>query len=903
MAANQKAKIPVGFVIAGKYRITRELGRGGMAAVYEAENVDIGKRVAIKVLAPELISSATVVERFLREARAVAAIRSPHICDVYDTGRLDDGRPFLVLELLEGESLYEQMVRVGQIDVPTTVEVITQACRGLVKAHAAGIVHRDLKPENIFITKDEEGHLRAKVLDFGLAKFYAPVEDDNKTQARLTREGAVFGTPAYMSPEQVRGQGGVDSRADLWALGCITYECLTGRTVWSTDQGVAMTFAQIAAAQLPDPMHYRPDLPDSFRDWFHKALHRDIETRFQTPKEFADTLAACFDMSPVSARSSRATQSDLDNARSRSSPQATLVLSPTPPPSAAEAAQRGASSDPGSKPGGTSKPEGPRSSAGTPRRQGSIINPPDTSSPGKALVVVAVAALLGGGGYLAYRSFAAPAASGNDDTPADGTSTPLPTGSAAASAAGAVASASASASASSQSPLERGLPFVPMVSKAQELIAEGDLAGAEKQLRDAFAMGAHGLPRTLLEHLEQAKSAAADKALCTLTGLGRPRTYDLADDKTRIVAASRPSIALGPSGPVMTWTENRSGAEQAFAVALDDALRAKTSPFAVTPEGQMIGRPELLPLGERFLLTYWDARGAEAGVYGRFLDADGRIASSASLIAKAVGGASWPAVAPLADGSLLVSWVAGSDKNTEDLYLRSVSPSLEASGEPLRLTALRPSPIAKARARFPAMAIDGDALRVAFRLERDPDRSTYQLFLGKSVLDLGATPAVFTAKSVDDRNMTGSSPDRALGELVQVHKDKTRVDQPSLLCATDGCYLTWGEESREGAWAAYFEKGKAAPLKYEKFAARGKRPGIALDANGKVQVVWYELGKLMTSSLDRDGIRQPSKFARVSGDQPVPSVSRGQKPGEWLVAWLDYEAGHLEPYVARVTCR
>src|SRR5512146_1034874 len=128
MALPNKAKIPVGTVLAGKYRITREIGRGGMAAVYEAADVDIGRRAAIKVLAQELTASTVVVERFLREARAAAAIRSPYICDIYDSGRLDDGRPFLVLELLEGESLYERMTKIGQIDVPTTVTVLIQAC-------------------------------------------------------------------------------------------------------------------------------------------------------------------------------------------------------------------------------------------------------------------------------------------------------------------------------------------------------------------------------------------------------------------------------------------------------------------------------------------------------------------------------------------------------------------------------------------------------------------------------------------------------------------------------------------------------------------------------------------------------------------------------------------------------
>src|SRR3954451_8725282 len=156
MVTQNQSKVPDGTLLEGKFRVTRELGRGGMAAVYEAENVDIGKRVAVKVLAAELTTSTIVVERFLREARAAAAISSPYICDVYDSGKLEDGRPFLVLELLEGESLYERMTHVRWLDPETTVAVVTQTCRGLTKAHAANIVHRDLKPENIFMTKDED---------------------------------------------------------------------------------------------------------------------------------------------------------------------------------------------------------------------------------------------------------------------------------------------------------------------------------------------------------------------------------------------------------------------------------------------------------------------------------------------------------------------------------------------------------------------------------------------------------------------------------------------------------------------------------------------------------------------------------------------------------------------------
>src|SRR5690606_2243896 len=287
MPSQNRSKVPIGTVLEGKFRITQEICRGGMAAIYEAENVDIGKRVAVKILADELLSSHVVRERFMREARAAAAIRSPFICEVYDVGMYDD-RPFLVMELLEGESLYDRMTRVRQMPVDVVVKVAAQVGRGLRKAHEAGIVHRDLKPENIFLTRDEDGELLAKIVDFGLAKFYESTSDQKNV--RRTREGALFGTPAYMSPEQAKGQGEVDHRADLWALGCIVYECLTGQTVWNVEQGVAMILAQIAGAPLPVPSKLRPDLPPTFDEWFQRALDRDPSRRFQTAQALTESL-------------------------------------------------------------------------------------------------------------------------------------------------------------------------------------------------------------------------------------------------------------------------------------------------------------------------------------------------------------------------------------------------------------------------------------------------------------------------------------------------------------------------------------------------------------------------------------------------------------------------------------
>ncbi len=870
MASTQKAKIPVGFVIAGKYRVTGELGRGGMAAVYEAENVDIGKRVAIKVLAQELTSSTIVVERFLREARAVAAIRSPFICDVYDSGKLEDGRPFLVLELLEGESLYERMVRVGQIDLETTVAVMAQACRGLVKAHAAGIVHRDLKPENIFVTKDEEGRLLAKILDFGLAKFYQPVEDGAE-QARLTRDGAVFGTPAYMSPEQVRGQGAVDARADLWALGCITYECVTGRTVWSTDQGVAMTFAQIAQGNLPDPLSFRPDLPESFRLWFRRALDKDIANRFQGPKEFADELiiATEFNAAP-NARSSEASQDIFFLTR----PGSEAAILPNSQRSTNAQESSPTAGDPVKPPAGSPEPLPSRISA----------DKQSSGGAGRSLLLVGVLGALTAGGYFAYRKYVPQP----PDTAASGSADPN---------ASAAPSAPSSALSAAVAPLphDTGLPFRPLIAEAQAMLAKGDLDGARAKMKAAVELGAHHMPQTLLQHLDAIKAGGKNEPLCKVTGIGRPRSYDLMEEKVKAVAATRPTVAVNPSGTVMVWTEMADGTEHTYAVALDEALRAKTKPFNVTPEAQLVQRPELYAAGDRFLLVYWDTKG-EPGVYARYLDQDGRIASSASKIAVAAGGAASPTVSVMPESKLLFTWTEPTDKNTEDFYARMFTSSFEPASEKVRLTAFKPSPVGRARVRFPVGAVDGDSLRLAYRFERDPERVVQHIRVPFKALTEGGVKA---------DNMTSNTPDRIAGALEVVSPAKTRAENPSMACSPNDCFVVWHEESRDGVWAAPIPIGTATPLyKREVVNNLGRNPGVGVDAKGQYQLFWFERTKLMTSRLDRDGVREPSVVGRMTtADRPEPSVSPGLVPNQWYVAWNDFEGGHPEAFVARVDCK
>jgi serine/threonine protein kinase len=903
MPSPPSAKLANGTVLAGKYRITRELGRGGMAAVYEAENVDIGKRVAIKVLAQELTASSVVVERFLREARAAAAIRSPHICDVYDSGRLEDGRPFLVLELLHGESLYERMTRVRLLDAATTIQVISQVCRGLTKAHAANIVHRDLKPENIFLTKDEEGRLLAKILDFGLAKFY--VTNDGEAQGpRLTREGAVFGTPAYMSPEQVRGQGAVDHRADLWALGCIVYECLTGRTVWNTEQGVAMTFAQIANAKLPDPLKYRPGLPPSFVAWFQRALARDIAQRFTSARELAEELSQSFAQGkpsfsaihvPSPPPSQKTTSepelepmdrlSDLppsglaasqgeDKAREGSAASVEIPVVTPPVPSARREAEPPVASGP--------SPAGPKPSRG---------------SGGRVVLGVALAAVASAGVYAGYRQL------GPRPTAPAPSSTATATASAATVAATTASATSAASVAPSASPTgvataspSATAPWQPLVSKGQEALAAGDLKSASALFKEALEKSGHGVPRNMHEHVQVALAGAAPGAPCGLRGLYRPRTHDLRmAPPIRRAHAGRPTLALGEKGPLVAWTDSHEGGEHVWVTLLGGG----GEPIDATPEASAVTRPELIAAGKKIALAYVETRSAKPGLYVRWLEPDGTIAGSPQLVAPSRG-ATHATVTRAGEGFVAVWTQMAEGDDSEDLFLRVLGPGFETKSEPLRLTdyvALGPG---KPRVRSPALAFQGapvDRMHVAYRFEREPERS-----IQHAVLDLAKLPASLPEP---DPKARARSDKLALAPAA-LNTDRSKGDNPSAACGADGCLVVWHVESGTGQSLAYLD-GKTGQVLWRKNWV-GKSPsrpavGASAQAGGDLAVSWLEAGRMSFALADKKGVSNaPIRFARVSGEQPPPHVVSTGKKGEWLVAWLDFEASFLEPYVARIGC-
>jgi len=273
-----RRQVTTGRVIAKKYRLGRELGRGGMGSVWAAEHIALGTRVAIKLI-DRTQPSTDLRRRFEQEARAAAAIRSPHAVQVFDYG-VDGATPYLVIELLEGQSLAQRLADEITLTRADTWSLVCHVVHAINRAHALGFVHRDLKPDNIFFVTTAT-HPLVKVLDFGVAKALAG------PNVILTRAGALMGTPAYASPEQVNGAP-VDARSDLWSIGVIVFECLTGLLAFNRPN-LQMLLAAICREPVVVPSDVA-DVPQGFDAWFARALERAPEQRFQSAHELRDAL-------------------------------------------------------------------------------------------------------------------------------------------------------------------------------------------------------------------------------------------------------------------------------------------------------------------------------------------------------------------------------------------------------------------------------------------------------------------------------------------------------------------------------------------------------------------------------------------------------------------------------------
>ena len=275
----------VGTVLAERYAIVRRIGEGGMGAVYEARHAIIGKRVAVKVLLEKFLENQELIARLLQEARLASSIGHENIVDVTDYGTTSDGRAFVVMEFLDGESLAQLVIRDAPLPVERSLAILRQVCSALSAAHAKGIVHRDVKPENIYLVRRGELDF-VKVVDFGVSKAVHSREEGADLQ-RLTRTGTVLGTPLYMSPEQARGGDDVDHRADIWSAGLMLYECLTGEVPFRANNYLGV-ISQVLTQETVPPSQLRPELgiPAAVDRVVMRALAKDREQRYQQMAEF-----------------------------------------------------------------------------------------------------------------------------------------------------------------------------------------------------------------------------------------------------------------------------------------------------------------------------------------------------------------------------------------------------------------------------------------------------------------------------------------------------------------------------------------------------------------------------------------------------------------------------------------
>lgn len=283
----------VGDVIADKYEVVGLLGAGGMGYVISARHTELGEMVALKFLRPEALAHEELVERFAREARAAAKIRSEHVANVLDVGRLADGTPFIVMEYLAGKDLADYLHQEGALPVSVAVEYVMQACEALAAAHAHGIVHRDIKPENLFLTQQAQGMHTIKVLDFGISKIALP-----RGKRDLVRTQMALGSPVYMSPEQIRRSDQVDARSDIWAIGCVLFELLTGVTAF--DEPSLLELSAAILEREPVPLQtLRPDASEELEQVVLRCLAKNPDERFQNVAELA---AALYPFGPRRAR-------------------------------------------------------------------------------------------------------------------------------------------------------------------------------------------------------------------------------------------------------------------------------------------------------------------------------------------------------------------------------------------------------------------------------------------------------------------------------------------------------------------------------------------------------------------------------------------------------------------------
>lgn len=280
--AHQVDALAPGDIVADRYRIDQVVGAGAMGVVFAVTDLELGRRVALKVPVAPLEFQTEIEQRLLEEARLAAQLKSGHVANVLDVNRLSTGAPFVTMELLEGESVERMLARVGRLSVPEAVHHILEACVALAEVHAHGIVHRDVKPDNLFLASELDGTVRLKLLDFGVSSF--------ALRQHACTQASPVGTPLYMAPEQIESPQSCDVRSDIWSLGAVLYELLVGRPPFDADT-IGHVLFKTLTTDAPSLRGYRPDVPERLEAAVLRCLTRDPERRFQNVVELACELA------------------------------------------------------------------------------------------------------------------------------------------------------------------------------------------------------------------------------------------------------------------------------------------------------------------------------------------------------------------------------------------------------------------------------------------------------------------------------------------------------------------------------------------------------------------------------------------------------------------------------------
>lgn len=865
----------------GQCRVLSEIGSGSLSTVYHAVQEPLGREVAVKVLKPSISSTSSFALHLEREARMLSELSHPNVSMLHEFVKTDS-QLYLVLEYIPGPDLAVLLARRPRLPPETAAIIGAAIARGLEHAHDRGIVHRDVKPANVLISLRGE----VKLIDFGIA---------HRTRRSAAGEAAeveslAFGTPAYMSPEQVKGQGTVDHRADLWALGCMAYECLTGRPVWNTEQGVAMTFAAIAASALPVPSEFRHDLPPTFDLWFRRALERDPNRRFQTARELADALARAFGESaltslrsgeldvaallnqigrpsldlddplapgasrPGTADSGRSLPQGADSARSQAQGPVSVDSARSIPQGLDSARILGAS--------GAEMP-GTATSAGSPHRRG-----------GRGMAVRYAASVVGlivtsSVAYLTWDRVLRPQVR----TQLVHSTVPyLP---------------EAPTSPSGGQGLPQDAPrWETTLGEGQQLFAIGDVAAAQEKFKHAQELGAP--PAASRAFADETKAGLAGGGDCKMSAFSRPRMA-LAGN------ALRPSVASSTKRTLVSWSDDHEqpGHQHVYAVLLDPVGRPLSRPRDLTPEAIDAGRASLVTVGDRMALVYSDKSGPEVGVRVRWIDEDGRIAGASMQVGGVRPGAYSPALQRAPDG-LFAAWDDERKRDGADLFLRHLGQELSPIGPEIRATDYSGRPGHRPAIRAPNVALANGALYLVYKVEREGKPDSIERM--RIPLD-----APSLATGLDFSAGAAIRTDRALGDVQVVSEDRSPSDSPGIGCGTEGCFVVWHGE-KGGAFAALIDPIQGRVVWRKRFAEKGSAPALGVSESGAVAVAYYEAGAVRLALMAREGVSAPSTFAKVSGEAPQPSVAPGRAKGEWLVAWQDNEGAHTEAYVARVVC-